>query len=50
MRIGVLYGGWSSEREISILSGRRVASALKNRGYEVLEIDVGRDIADAISI
>ena len=49
MRIGVLYGGWSSEREISILSGRRVASELKNREYEVLEIDVGRDIADVLS-
>jgi len=49
VRIGVLYGGWSSEREISILSGMRVASALKNRGYEVVEIDVGRDIADVLS-
>jgi len=49
VRIGVLYGGWSSEREISILSGRRVASALENRGYEVVEIDVGRDIADVLS-
>jgi len=49
MKIGVLYGGWSSEREISILSGKRVASALRNRGYEVLEIDVGQDIAEVLS-
>lgn len=49
MKIGVFYGGWSSEREISILSGKRVASALRNRGYEILEIDVSQDIAEVLS-
>ncbi|MCK4421450.1 D-alanine--D-alanine ligase [candidate division WOR-3 bacterium] len=48
MKIGVLYGGWSAEREISILSGKKVASALKNRGYDVIEIDVGRDIPQVL--
>ncbi|MCK4225547.1 D-alanine--D-alanine ligase [candidate division WOR-3 bacterium] len=48
MIVGVLFGGWSSEREISIRSGGKVASALKNRGYDVIEIDVGRDIAEVL--
>ena len=49
MKIGVLYGGWSSEREVSIRSGKKVASALKHRGYEVIEIDVNRNIAFGLS-
>ncbi len=38
-------GGLSREREISLRSGKAVAAALKSRGYDVVEIDVGRDIA-----
>ncbi len=49
MRVGVLYGGWSSEREISLISGKKVASALKNRGYDVIQIDVAKDIAEVLS-
>lgn len=45
MKIGVLYGGWSSEREVSIRSGKMVAGALRRKGYDVVEIDVDRDIA-----
>jgi D-alanine-D-alanine ligase len=44
-RVGVLQGGLSSEREISERSGRAVARALRDRGYEVCEIAVGRDVA-----
>ncbi len=44
-RIGVLMGGWSREREISLRSGRAVANALRGLGYEVIEIDVGRNLA-----
>jgi len=40
--IGVLYGGWSSEREISIQSGQCVIRSLKNQGYKVRGIDVDR--------
>lgn len=49
MKVGVLYGGWSSEREISIISGKRVADALRKCGYDIIEIDVGRDIALKLS-
>ncbi len=40
----VLKGGWSSEREVSLVSGASVGEALKNAGYQVSEIDVTRDI------
>jgi len=35
----VLLGGASSEREVSLSSGRRVAAALRERGHEVTEAD-----------
>lgn len=43
-RVGVLMGGLSTERPISFKSGRAVLEALKSKGYEVVEIDVGRDV------
>ena len=43
-RVGVLLGGLSSERAISFKSGHAVADALRSKGYEVVEIDVDRDI------
>jgi D-alanine-D-alanine ligase len=39
VRITVLLGGASSEREVSLSSGRRVAAALRERGHEVIEAD-----------
>ncbi|AFN56357.1 D-alanine--D-alanine ligase [Zymomonas mobilis] len=41
----VLMGGWSSEREISLLSGRHVGKALEEAGYRVTLLDMDRDIA-----
>ncbi|MEO7093606.1 MAG: D-alanine--D-alanine ligase [Polyangiales bacterium] len=43
-RIGVLMGGWSSEREISLRSGNAVADALQARGHDVLRIDLKDDL------
>src|SRR5438132_2961141 len=43
--VAVLMGGWSTEREVSLRSGRACAEALEKRGYRVTKIDVGRDIA-----
>lgn len=42
--VAVFMGGWSGEREISLLSGANVSEALKLAGYRVTTIDVGRDI------
>jgi len=47
--VAVLMGGWSSEREVSLSSGRACAKALRDRGYTVREIDVKRDLKDLIA-
>jgi D-alanine-D-alanine ligase len=38
-RVGVLLGGRSSERDISLMSGRAVLEALRSRGIEALPFD-----------
>ena len=43
-RIGVLFGGLSVEREVSIRTGAAVAKALRGLGYQIVEIDVQRDL------
>ena len=45
LTVGVLMGGLSDERDVSLTSGRAVAKALRERGWKVVEIDVGRDVA-----
>ncbi len=47
-RIGVLMGGWSSEREISLLSGQKVLESLKRQGYQAVGIDINRSFVDQI--
>lgn len=44
-RVAVIYGGWSSERPVSLSSGRQMAEAARKAGYEVVEIDASRDLA-----
>ena len=41
----MLLGGPSSEREVSLKTGRAVASALRRQGLDVVEIDVGEDLS-----
>ena len=41
--VAVLMGGWSAEREVSLVSGAAVANALTNAGYQVTSVDVQRD-------
>lgn len=43
IKIGVLMGGVSSEREISLASGRAVVEGLRLAGYEVVAVDVTSD-------
>jgi D-alanine-D-alanine ligase len=47
-KIGVLMGGWSSEREISLLSGQRVLNSLKNQGFQAAAIDINRNFVNQI--
>ncbi len=42
-KVGVLLGGMSQEREVSLASGRAVAAGLRRAGFEVVEIDARRD-------
>ena len=42
MRIAVLCGGRSAEREVSLRSGEQVAAALAGRGHEVEPVDLDR--------
>ena len=45
LHVVVLMGGWSSEREVSLTSGKGVADALRERGWSnVTELDMGRDV------
>jgi D-alanine-D-alanine ligase len=43
VRVGVLMGGLSAEREISLLTGRGVVEALRAEGREVIPIEFGPD-------
>ena len=44
-RVAVIYGGWSSERPVSLSSGQQMAEAARGAGYDVVEIDTTRDLA-----
>ncbi|MEO1569596.1 MAG: D-alanine--D-alanine ligase, partial [Pseudomonadota bacterium] len=44
-RVAVVYGGWSSEREVSISSGTQMARAARAAGYDVVEVDATRALA-----
>jgi D-alanine-D-alanine ligase len=48
MRIAVLKGGTSLERNVSLRSGARVEDALVRLGHEVLPLDVGSDFVDRL--
>jgi D-alanine-D-alanine ligase len=43
MRVAVIYGGRSSEHEVSLESGASVARGLAEAGHEVVEVLIGRD-------
>src|SRR3954464_3013335 len=46
LHVVVLMGGWSSERDVSLTSGKGVAAALRERGWSnVTELDMERDVA-----
>ena len=47
-KVALLKGGWNSERDVSLSSAKGIFPALKKCGFEVLEIDVTRDIPTLI--
>jgi len=44
LHVAVLMGGWSAEREVSLVSGAAVARSLAEAGIKVTPIDVQRDM------
>ena len=48
-RIAVLMGGRSAERDVSLVSGRECAAALRQEGFEVVGIDAGADLVAALT-
>jgi D-alanine-D-alanine ligase len=47
--VAVLMGGLSSEREVSLNSGKACAAALEEAGYKVSRVDAGRDLAQQLA-
>ncbi len=47
--VAVIMGGPSAEREVSLSSGKPCAAALRDEGYNVVEVDAGRDLAVRLS-
>ena len=49
LHVAVLMGGLSSEREVSLSSGKGCADALERLGYRVTRVDAGRDLAQVLA-
>ncbi len=49
LHVAVLMGGLSSEREVSLSSGKGCADALEAQGYRVTRVDAGRDLAQVLA-
>lgn len=47
--VAVLMGGWSAEREVSLVSGAACANALQEAGYQVTTIDIQRDMGSLLT-
>lgn len=45
LHVAVLMGGWSAEREVSLMSGNDIAIALEKNGHQVTRIDMDRNVA-----
>lgn len=48
-KVAVLMGGPSREREVSLSTGRECAAALRETGFEVVEVDAGPDLCARLS-
>ncbi|MEE2999425.1 MAG: D-alanine--D-alanine ligase [Pseudomonadota bacterium] len=47
--VAILSGGWSNEREVSLITGAAVEGALIESGYRVKLIDVGKDVSSLLT-
>lgn len=49
MRVAVLHGGMSAEREVSLRSGAQVIEALRQAGFDVLPVVVSEDLGALVA-
>ena len=47
--VALLKGGWSAEREVSLVTGAAVERALEKSGYHVTGVDVTRALPQALA-
>jgi len=47
-KVAIVMGGWSAEREVSLMSGQQVFESLSSAGGDAHPMDAGRDIANAL--
>jgi D-alanine-D-alanine ligase len=47
-RVAVLMGGWSAEREVSLVSGKAVLAGLLRRGIDAHGVDAGPDLCEVL--
>ena len=47
-KVAVVMGGWSAEREVSLMSGQQVFDSLTSAGVDAHAMDAGRDIANVL--
>ncbi len=50
MKVTVLLGGWSAEREVSLVSGAGIAAAARAIGHDVTELDMGSTAAEGATL
>ncbi|ASJ75885.1 D-alanine--D-alanine ligase [Granulosicoccus antarcticus] len=48
-KVAVVMGGWSAEREVSLMSGQQIFDSLTSAGVDAHAVDAGRDIAAVLS-
>jgi D-alanine-D-alanine ligase len=46
MKVAVLFGGTSTERDVSLASGSQVVKALREAGHEVVSVDTATGVLD----
>lgn len=47
-KVAVVMGGWSAERDVSLMSGQQVFEALVSQGVDAHAMDAGRDVASVL--
>jgi len=47
-KVAVVMGGWSAERDVSLMSGQQVFEALVEAGVDAHAVDAGRDVAGVL--